>query len=33
MKISKDDFKAAANEILPNEEQVEAIWQAREAGF
>jgi len=30
MKISKDDFKSAAFEILPNEEQVEAIWQSME---
>src|SRR3989442_15218799 len=30
MKISKNDFKSAAYEILPNEEQVEAIWQSME---
>ena len=30
MKISKDDFKSAAYEILLNEEQAEAIWRAME---
>src|SRR4030095_5055177 len=30
MKISKNDFKSAAYEILPDEEQLEAIWRAME---